>query len=205
MARLLPSIKTPTKSSRPQTHPRNCFASSVSADSGTPRSFAHHAKTSRYGSGLAEAYLPPEGWAFDYTAVEAPRRGRQVLRPAVPINFVRDANETIEALVDSGSEHTLAAHWWADELGIDLAASNDRLLLGIGGRSVEATFVHVELRLHRSHRGDEFISWFTDVGFLEPWDAQFYVILGQTGFFDQFTVTMNRRLLTVKVSDVESI
>ena len=86
------------------------------------------------------------------------------------------------ALVDSGSEHTLAAHWWADELGIDLSASSDRMDLGIGGRSVEATFVHVELRLHRGHDGDDFVSWFTDVGFLEPWDAQFYLILGQVGF-----------------------
>jgi hypothetical protein len=45
----------------------------------------------------------------------------------------------------------------------------------------------------------------TDVGFLEPWDAEFYLILGQIGFYDQFTITMNRRLLTVKVSDVETI
>jgi hypothetical protein len=47
--------------------------------------------------------------------------------------------------------------------------------------------------------------WRTDVGFLEPWDAEFYLILGQIGFYDQFTITMNRRLLTVKVSDVETI
>jgi len=29
------------------------------------------------------------------------------------------------------------------------------------------------------------------------------VILGQIGFFDQFTVTMNRRVLTVVVQDAE--
>ena len=160
---------------------------------------------SRCGSGLAEVELSAAGWAYDYTSVEAPRRGQAVLRPVVPVNFSRSTDETIVALVDSGSEHTLAAHWWADELGIDLSASNDRMQLGIGGRSVEATFVHVELRLHRGHNDDDFISWYTDVGFLEPWDAQFYLILGQVGFFDHFTVTMNRRLLTVKVTDVQSV
>jgi hypothetical protein len=155
--------------------------------------------------GLAEVELPAHGWNYDYTAVEAPRRGQPVLRPVVPVNFSRATDETIVALVDSGSEHTLAAHWWADELGVDLSASTDRMQLGIGGRAVEATFVQVELRLHQAHDGNDYIAWYADVGFLEPWDAQFYLILGQVGFFDQFTVTMNRRLLTVRVTDVGSL
>jgi hypothetical protein len=43
------------------------------------------------------------------------------------------------------------------------------------------------------------LSWFTDVGFLDPWDAEFFVILGQIGLFDEFTVSMNRRLVAVHI------
>ena len=161
--------------------------------------------TSRYGSGLAEQSLSSSGWTYEYAAIEAPRRGREVFRPVVPIRLSSDQPSTIAALVDSGSEHTLAAHWLADDLGVDLKASQDRLRLGIGGRSVEATFAQIELRLYRDHGSDDFISWYSDVGFLEPWDAEFYVILGQVGFYDQFTGSMNRRLLTVKVSDPQTI
>jgi hypothetical protein len=32
----------------------------------------------RYESGLTEAQLPPTGWTYQYAAVEAPRRSRDV-------------------------------------------------------------------------------------------------------------------------------
>ena len=112
---------------------------------------------------------------------------------------------TLGALVDSGSEHTLAAGWLAEDLVVDLDQSHDRLLLGIGGRSVEAVFADVELRLYRDHASDEYVAWRTEVGFLMPWDAEFFVILGQIGFYDQFTVTMNRRVLTVPIQDVQAL
>jgi hypothetical protein len=112
---------------------------------------------------------------------------------------------TLAALVDSGSEHTLAARWLAEDLDLNLDESHDRLLLGIGGRSVVAVFAEIELRLYRDHGGDDYVCWRTEVGFLEPWDAEFFVILGQVGFYDQFTVTMNRRVRTVLVTDVETL
>jgi Aspartyl protease len=156
------------------------------------------------GSDLAEQTLPSEGWAYEYVALEPPRRGRDVFRPVVPVRLAPTQASALAALVDSGSEHTLAARWLADDLGIDLARSTDRLLLGVGGRTVEAVFVDVDLRLDRDDSGDDFVSWHTEVGFLEPWDAEFFVILGQTGFYDQFTITMNRRVLTIVVHDVET-
>ena len=164
-----------------------------------------HASTNRCGLGLAEQPLPAGGWQYEYATVEAPRRGRDVFRPVVPVRLSPVQPSALVALVDSGSEHTLAARWLADDLDIDLSRSQDRLRLGIGGRSVEATFVQVELRLYRDHGSDDHITWYTDVGFIEPWDAEFYLILGQIGFYDQFTVTMNRRLLSVVVSDAEHL
>ena len=55
---------------------------------------------------------------------------------------------TLGALVHSSSEHTLAAGWLAEDLGVDL---------------------------------------------------------GQIGFYDQFTVMMNRRVLTVLIQDVQTL
>ncbi len=157
------------------------------------------------GSGLAEQRLPAEGWAFEYLALEAPRRGRDVFRPVVPVRLSDGQPSTLGALVDSGSEHTLAAGWLAEDLGLDLDQSRDRLLLGIRGRSVKAVFADVELRLYRDHGSDEYVAWWTEVGFVTPWDAEFFVILGQIGFYDQFTVTMNRRVLTVLIQDVQTL
>jgi hypothetical protein len=154
---------------------------------------------------LAEVELPPEGWAYAYASIEAPRRGREIFRPVVPIRLTLDQPTAFFALVDSGSEHTLAPRWLADDLGVDLELSRDRLALGIGGQSVEAVFSTVELHLYREHDGDDYVRWTAEVGFVEPWAGEFFLILGQTGFYDEFTVAMNRRLLTVLVQDVEAL
>ncbi len=86
------------------------------------------------------------------------------------------------ALVDSGSEPTLAPRWLADGMGIALDESTDRLLLGVGGLAVEAIFAEVGLHLYRDHDADDYVQSRAQVGFLERWDAEFYLILGQVGF-----------------------
>jgi len=85
------------------------------------------------------------------------------------VRFAPGQPSALAALVDSGSEHSLAARWLADDLGIDLDDSTDHLLLGVGGRTVDAVFVDVDLRLYRDHGSDDFVSWRTEVGFFEPW------------------------------------
>ena len=149
------------------------------------------------------ADLPEQGWTFDYAVYERPRLGRDVFRPAVPVSLGPKFRRGIVGLVGSGSEHTLASSALAQDMGLDLSLSNTRLKLGIGGRSAEAVFMNVEVRLYSAHHADEFVSWSTDVGFISPWDAEFFVILGQIGFFDEFTVSMNRRLLAVRVQHHE--
>lgn len=151
------------------------------------------------------AELPTSGWNFEYLELERPRRGRPVFRPVVPIRLGAEQPLPTAALVDSGSEHTLAAGWLMDELGID-KDSTDRLTLGIGGRVVEARFAFVTLRLHRDHsEGGDFVEWTTEVGFIEPWHAEFFVILGQIGFFDNFSVSMSRTALTVHVERPDAL
>ena len=70
---------------------------------------------------------------------------------------------------------------------------------------MEATFVPVTLLLLRDQDGGDFVEWQTEVGFIEPWDAEFFVILGQIGFFDQFTVSMSRRSLKVHIEPEDAL
>ena len=154
---------------------------------------------------MALAELPGGGWTFDYAIYERPRLGRDVLRPVVPVGLGPRFRRGIVGLVDSGSEHTLASMQLAEDMGLDLSASTSRLKLGIGGRSAEAIFAPVQIRLYRDHSDEEFVSWSADIGFLTPWDAEFYVILGQVGFFDEFTVSMSRRLLATHIGPVDAM
>lgn len=171
------------------------------ATSLTLRLSGFHDPTSRCALDLAD--LPPQGWDFEYLQLEPDRRGLPIFRPVVPVRIAASNLSPIFALVDSGCEHCLAASWLAHELGIDLRDATDTLELGIGGRTVTARFVEVEIQLHQDETSNEFVTWRAEVGFIEPWDAQFYIILGQTGFFDTFAVTMSRRLLTVVIEDPE--
>lgn len=95
----------------------------------------------------------------------------------------------------------LAAEWLADFAGVDLSQNTDTALIGIGGHSAEVRFVDVELRLYAPEMGDEIISWRCDVGFVPDWQAPFALVLGQTGFLDQFTVTFHRGAATLVVEE----
>jgi hypothetical protein len=64
----------------------------------------------------------------------------------------------------------------------------------------------VDIRLHHPRDPfDEFIEWRTEVGFLGrqpqvPWS----VLLGQVGFLDRFTVTMNRHAQALAIEPLEA-
>jgi hypothetical protein len=116
-------------------------------------------------------------------------------------NFVEALSDWSTAVPNT----PLASTQLADDMGLDLGASTSRLKLGIGGRSAEAIFAPVQIRLYRDHSDEEFVTWTADIGFLTPWDAEFYVILGQVGFFDEFTVSMSRRLLATHIGPEDAL
>ena len=98
-----------------------------------------------------------------------------MLRPVVTVS-IPGSLPTMEpswALVDTGAENVLAAAWIADLAGIDLSASTDRVLIGIGGQVAEVTFAEVELRVHAPDDAKALISWRADVGFVPGWQAPF--------------------------------
>jgi hypothetical protein len=49
------------------------------------------------------------------------------------------------------------------------------------------------------------VEWQAEVGFFSEWtSAPWQVILGQVGFFDQFTVTFGRQALQLAIEEVEA-
>jgi hypothetical protein len=112
-------------------------------------------------------------------------------------------NERTWALVDSGSEHTLAMRWVAQAIGVE--PDEDReLVLGIGGQNLRVRFADVTLHLGPHDRPEEeWLDWQAEVGFIDHWRAGWAVILGQRGFFDRFTVTMNRGAQALAVTDFD--
>jgi len=160
-------------------------------------------RPSRNLSDLGE--LPPFPWVYAYQE-DGPRLGSIVHRPVVPVALVgADVSSTVYALVDSGCSHILAAPWLADAAGIDPKVSGRTLTLGIGGTSVKVEFADACLRLMAPGNGgdDTFVEWQAEVGFLQQWRPTWPMLVGQVGFFDQFTITMSRFALHTAVEPVE--
>lgn len=139
----------------------------------------------------------PFPWIFPYQDDPAvagePRLGRAVLRPLVECRLsAREANERTWALVDSGSEYTLAMRWVAQVVGVEPDERRE-IVLGIGGENLRVRFADVTIHLGPAHQDEvHWGEWQAEVGFVERWRATWPVLLGQRGFFDQFTVTLNR-------------
>jgi hypothetical protein len=109
---------------------------------------------------------------------------------------------TFHALVDSGAERVLAAPGVARQIGVT-PYRDDPTPLKIGG---ETRLVHpadVTLRL-APELGLPGWGWRAEVGFFNGWtSAPWQVLLGQVGFFDQFTVTFSRTVLQLAIEGAE--
>ena len=141
-------------------------------------------------------------WLYPYQE-DGPRLGSTVMRPVVPITLAAvETAPTSFALVDSGSEHILAAPWLAVAVGIDPLKSDKSMVLGIGGESVKTRFADLTIRLHPPGATDEdYIEWPAEVGFVEHWRPTWPIVLGQVGFIDRFTVTLQRQSQQLAVED----
>ena len=150
-----------------------------------------------WGSDNQRTVVAPFPWIFPYQDDPAvagePRLGRAVLRPLVECRLSAvETNERTWALVDSGSEYTLALRWVAQVIGVEPDEERE-IPLGIGGENVRVRFADVRIHLGPVDRAeDEWLEWSAEVGFVQHWRATWPIVLGQRGLFDQFTVTMNR-------------
>ncbi len=115
--------------------------------------------------------VPAGGWVFPY--VEDPagvRRGRVLLRPIVALRLIGNAEAPfkVAALVDSGSEHTLATPALARAIVVDPDPSTETTI-GIGGKPRKIRFANVTLQLFRSIDQEEpaLVAWNAEVGFFD--------------------------------------
>jgi hypothetical protein len=55
----------------------------------------------------------------------------------------------------------------------------------------------------RGDTDDVYVEWQAEVGFLQQWRPTWPMLVGQVGFFDQFTVTMSRFALQTAVEPAD--
>jgi hypothetical protein len=115
-----------------------------------------------------------------------------------------EANDaTFLAPVDSGAERVLAAPGVARQIGVS-PDEDHPVPLKIGGETRLIRPADVTLKL-APVSGGVGVEWRTEVGFFSAWtSAPWQVVLGQVGFFDQFTVSFSRRALRLAVEPVEA-
>lgn len=129
------------------------------------------------------------------------------IRPAVAVSVVAaDGEESPKflALVDSGSERTLAGPGLGRLANLAYVQPQRELTLHIGGAPRKTVFGEVTLRLYEHVRSvDEppLAEWTAEVGFFKRWEPPWGVVLGQRGFFDRFTVTMSRFAMALALED----
>jgi hypothetical protein len=140
--------------------------------------------------------VPSFPWAFPYTEDVVSRTSavteRTILRPAMKVTMVGREEQSVLALVDSGSEHTLSGMGLARVIDADPDPDRE-MVLGVGGAWRKARFAEITLRVDAPDGfPDEHLEWEATVGFFTQWEPPWGLLLGQIGFFDHFTVTMNR-------------
>lgn len=155
---------------------------------------------------------PPLPWVYDYEE-EVRRAGggfldKPLFRPVVPVRLAgpTGTSQRYVALVDSGCDHVLAPLWLAETIGVD--PDEDREIgVGIGGKTRVVRFADVEMQLVEPAAGmtdadaHAHLEWRCQVGFFVHWaDPPWMVLLGQVGFFDQFTVSLSRLSQRLSVS-----
>jgi hypothetical protein len=159
---------------------------------------------------------PDFPWRFPYVIEKNPEDhplGRTLMRPAAEARLVgpQGPGQKVFALFDSGSDYTLAAPWMALEVGISIQDGIEgRVQVGGKRRTIRLFDTTVRLCAPGHLAGSapcgegESLSWTAEVGFFTAWEAPpWSLILGQIGFFDHFTVVMNRHAQAVAVEPLE--
>jgi Aspartyl protease len=140
---------------------------------------------------------PPFPWLYPYVeepvSRDYPPDKDVVLRPVVEVWVTGpEGTEKVAALVDTGAEDTIVSRGLCRVVGIE-PSPNRETTLGIGGAYRTCYFADVTLRLAPSGQEVEnAIAWITEAAVPASWEPPWQVVLGQIGFFDQFTVSVSR-------------
>lgn len=118
---------------------------------------------------------------------DIPDPGGAVVRPRPIIDVVVEGLELAPqaCLLDSGASAVRMGAYVAELIGLDLADAPSATI-AVGGAVVEGRLAEVTLAVSDGASAHE---WTAPVWFCEPWRPAFG-LLGLTGFFDQFEVTI---------------
>jgi hypothetical protein len=118
---------------------------------------------------------------------DLPDPGHDTVRPRPIVDVVVEGLEIAPqaCLLDSGATAVRFGAHVAELCGVDLSASPTKKI-AVGGALVTARLAEVSLWVADQ---DDFYQWSAPVWFCEPWTPAFG-LLGLTGFFDQFEVTI---------------
>jgi hypothetical protein len=149
--------------------------------------------------------LPPFPWVYAYIEEPVkenfPREKLAVaLRPAIQVALAGPFGPTnmVYGLVDSGAEHTYAAPWMPQTVGVTPDPDTE-IFVGIAGGERRVRFADTTVRLMAPGGVEDiFFEWVAPVGFLMDWEPPWMMLLGQRGFFDEFTVSLRRPVLAVE-------
>ncbi len=122
-----------------------------------------------------------------FSFLELPDVGQDTVRPRPIVDVVVEGLEIAPqaCLLDSGATAVRFGAHVAELCGVDLSdAPTTRI--GVGGTLVTGRMAEVSLRVADE---DDSHEWSAPVWFCEPW-APAFGLLGLTGFFDQFEVTI---------------
>jgi hypothetical protein len=118
---------------------------------------------------------------------EIPDPGRETARPRPIVDVVVEGLDIAPqaCLVDSGATAVRFGLHVAEICGVDLSGAPEERL-AVGGAFAAARMAEVSLRV--ADESDAY-QWLAPVWFCDPWIPAFG-LLGLTGFFDQFEVTI---------------
>jgi len=126
--------------------------------------------------------------------------GSPILRPCVLI-APRGSDNRYLGVVDSGSPLTVADPVFLRACGVDLDAATPamRVPLNLSGRWGEVPLFHVPVTLAAPRDDAPPVEWTALIGARDNWRLPFGVLLGQRGWFDTFTTTIDasRTIVTV--------
>ncbi|MGA2165939.1 MAG: hypothetical protein ABSH36_15945 [Solirubrobacteraceae bacterium] len=154
-------------------------------------------------SALADVPAQPLPWLYSYREdTQSTRLGKPILRPFVPSSLVHEDQSTsrLVGLIDTGADAILASDLLTESLGIDLSDNEGEADHVVGGRVLTARYKTIGLRLHPSDAEEGgYRQWHAQVGFVQDWHSDGFVLLGSVGFLDQFTATASRFAQAVAV------
>lgn len=121
----------------------------------------------------------------------------RVFRPMIPVTFVANKKEfKTYSLIDSGADYSILPIEVAGVFDLKLSDQPRYDILGAGGNRFAVYKSPIEIEQVIQKRGFRDIKWKSFVYFAESGST---ILLGQSGFLDQFKVVLNGNSREVEI------